>query len=210
MIKILVADDHAVVRRGLKQIVADEPDMAVLGEAQTAQETLDLVRKEDWDVVVLDISMPGRGGVDVLKELRQTRPGIAVLILSMHPEDQFAVRCLKAGAAGYMTKESASEELVAAIRKVVGGGKYVSQSLAEKLACGLERDAEGPLHQSLSDREYQVLCLIASGKTVNEIAGELSLSIKTISTYRARILEKMEMRTNAKLIRYAIENRLVD
>jgi DNA-binding NarL/FixJ family response regulator len=209
MIRILVADDHAIVRRGLRQIVADESDMEVVGEAQTTQEILDLARQEEWDVIVLNISMPGRGGFEALKALKQTHSKRPVLVLSMYPEDQFAVRAFRAGAAGYMTKESAPEELVQAVRKVVRGGKYVSPSLAEKLAAELGEDAERPPHEALSEREYHVLCLLASGKTVTQIAAEMSLSVKTISTYRARLLEKMRMKTNAEVTRYAIEHRLV-
>lgn len=209
MIRILVADDHAIVRRGLRQIVADESDMEVVGEAQTTQEILDLARQEEWDVIVLNISMPGRGGFEALKMLKQTHSKRPVLVLSMYPEDQFAVRAFRAGAAGYMTKESAPEELVQAIRKVVRGGKYVSPSLAEKLAAELGEDAERPPHEALSEREYHVLCLLASGKTVTQVAAEMSLSVKTISTYRARLLEKMRMKTNAEVTRYAIEHRLV-
>ncbi len=210
MVRILIADDHAVVRRGLKDILAEEVQTATFGEAQNASEVLQHVWKEDWDVVVLDISMPGRSGLDVLKDLKHARPQLPVLILSIHPEDQFAVRCLKAGASGYMTKESAPKELVKAIMKVIAGGKYVSPLLAEKLACDLETGIDKPLHETLSDREYQVMCMIGSGKTVSEIGKDLSLSPKTVSTYRSRILEKMKMRTNADLIRYAIENLLVD
>jgi DNA-binding NarL/FixJ family response regulator len=210
MIKILIADDHAVVRRGLKQILGEEPDMAVFGEARNAEEVLKNVREQNWDIVILDITMAGRSGLDVLKELKHTRPKLPVLFLSIHPEDQYAVRVLKAGAAGYMTKESAPEELVKAIRKVLRGGKYISPSLAEKLAFDLETDSEKPLHESLSDREYQVMCMIASGKTVKDIAEALYLSVKTISTYRERILGKMKMKTNAELTHYAIKNRLVD
>lgn len=209
MIRILIADDHAIVRRGLKQILAEESGMTVAGEAQNAQEVMDLVRKQAWDVLVLDIAMPGRGGLDVLKEIKPEYPQLPVLILSMHPEDQYAVRALKAGAAGYLTKESAPEELVKAIRKVLAGGKYVSTSLAEKLALALDTDTKKTPHETLSDREYQVMCLIASGKTVGEIADELSLSVKTISTYRARILEKMNLKSNAALTHYAVQQRLV-
>jgi len=209
MIRILVADDHAIVRRGLRQIVADESDMEVVGEAQTTQEILDLARQEEWDVIVLNISMPGRGGFEALKALKQTHSKRPVLVLSMYPEDQFAVRAFRAGAAGYMTKESAPEELVQAIRKVVRGGKYVSPSLAEKLAAELGEDTERPPHEALSEREYHVLCLLASGKTATQIAAEMSLSVKTISTYRVRLLEKMRMKTNAEVTRYAIEHRLV-
>ena len=210
MIKILIADDHAVVRRGLKQILAEEPNMAVFGEACNAQEVLKNVREQNWDIVILDITMPDRSGLEVLKELKNIRPKLPVLILSIHPEEQYAVRVLKAGAAGYMTKESAPEELVKAVRKVIRGSKYISPSLVEKLAFDLETDSEKPLHETLSDREYQVMCMIASGKTVKEIAKKLYLSVKTISTHRARILEKMKMKTNAELTHYAIKNRLVD
>ncbi|HEY3128450.1 MAG TPA: response regulator transcription factor [Acidobacteriota bacterium] len=209
MIKVLIADDHAVVRKGLKQILSDWPDMGELGEAQNADEVFDLVKRERWDIAILDIGMPGRGGLETLKDLKRLCPKLPVLVLSVYPEDQYGIRALRAGAAGYMTKESAPEELVKAIRKALAGGKYVSNSLAEKLARELATDAEVPLHQSLSDREYQVLCLIASGKAVGEIAEELSLSIKTISTYRVRILEKMHLKTNSEITRYAIENRLV-
>ncbi|HLE24594.1 MAG TPA: response regulator transcription factor, partial [Thermodesulfobacteriota bacterium] len=195
MIKILIADDHAVVRRGLKQILAEEPNMAVFGEACNAQEVLKNVREQNWDIVILDITMPDRSGLEVLKELKNIRPKLPVLILSIHPEEQYAVRVLKAGAAGYMTKESAPEELVKAVRKVIRGSKYISPSLVEKLAFDLETDSEKPLHETLSDREYQVMCMIASGKTVKEIAKKLYLSVKTISTHRARILGKMKMKT---------------
>jgi DNA-binding NarL/FixJ family response regulator len=210
MLKILIADDHPIVRKGLKQILSEESDMGVVGEAQNSQEVLELVRKQDWDIVILDITMPGRGGIDVLKELKHERPKLPVLMLSVHPEDQYAVRALKAHASGYMTKDSAPEELVKAIRKILRGGKYISSTLAEKLAFDLETETEKPLHETLSDREHQVLLMIASGKTVSEIAKELSLSVKTIDTYRARILEKMKMKTNAELTHYAIKNKLVE
>ncbi len=209
MIKILIADDHAVVRRGLKQILSEGSDMVVVEEASNGNEVLQSIRKQDFDVIVLDISMPDRSGLDVLMELKHMRPKLPVLLLSMYPEEQFAVRVLKAGAAGYMTKESAPDELVRAIRKVLGGGKYVSPSLAERLAYDLETDVGRPRHETLSDREFQVMCMIASGKTVTEIAKELSLSVKTISTYRTRILGKMSMKNNAELIHYAIQNRMV-
>lgn len=210
MTRIIIVDDHPVVRQGLKQILADEPDMIVTGEASNAQGLLEKVRKEKCDVVLLDITMPGRGGLDILKELRREHPKLSVLVLSIHPEDQFGPRVLKSGAAGYMTKESAPEELVKAIRRVAAGGKYISPSLAEKLASDLAGDSAKAPHEKLSDREYQVMSLIASGKTVNEISARLSLSKKTISTYRSRILEKMKIKTNAELIHYAIKNRLVD
>ncbi len=208
--KILLADDHAVVRHGLKQILAEVFKRASFGEARIAQEALDLVWKEDWDVVVLDITMPGRSGLDVLREIKRSRPKVPVLVLSMHPENQFAVRVLKRGAAGYMTKESAPEELVGAMKKVLAGGRYVSNSLAEKLATYLSSETSRPPQELLSDREFQVLRLLASGKIVSEIARELSLSVKTISTYRTRILEKMGLRNNAELMHYAIQHQLVE
>jgi two-component system invasion response regulator UvrY len=207
--KILLADDHAVVRHGLKQILADEFKRASFGEARNAHEALDLVWKEHWDVVVLDVTMPGRSGLEVLREIKKSKPRIPVLVLSMHPENQFAVRVLKRGASGYMTKESAPAELVGAIKKVLAGGRYVSNSLAEKLATYLASDQKPP-QELLSDREFQVLRLIASGKIVSEIARELSLSVKTISTYRTRILEKMGLRNNAELMHYAMQHQLVE
>jgi two-component system invasion response regulator UvrY len=210
MIKILIADDHAIVREGLKRIVAETTDMVVADEATSGQEVLEKVRNNEYNVVILDISMPGRGVVDILKQLKGQRPHLPILILSMHPEEQYAVRVLKAGAAGYLTKESAPDELITAIKRVSTGRKYVSSSLAEKLAFDLERDTELPYHETLSDREYQVLCMIASGKRVQEIAEELCLSVKTVSTYRSRILEKMKMKNNAELMRYAIKHGLVD
>ena len=210
MIKILVADDHAIVREGLKQIVADTSDMVVAGEAVDGPEVLTLVRKEAWDLILLDISMPGRGGIDILKDLKIEKPKLPVLVLSMHPEEQYAIRALKAGADGYLTKESAPEELIEAIRKVSRGGKYISATLAESLASHVGTNAEKPLHETLSDREYQVMLMIASGKTVTEIASELSLSVKTISTNRVRALRKMGMKTNAELTYYAIKHGLVE
>lgn len=209
MIKILIADDHAIVRRGLAQIVSEEPDMVVAGEAQNEEEVLSLLNNGEWDVVILDITMPGHSGLEVLRGLKQMRPTLPVLILSMHPEDQFAVRALKAGAAGYMTKEAAPDELVKAIRKVLEGGKYVSSTLAEKLVRGLAPPAERMPLEALSEREYQVMKMIASGWTVSTIAEELKLSVKTVSTYRARILAKMRLRSNAELTHYAIQNGLV-
>jgi two-component system invasion response regulator UvrY len=210
MIRALIADDHAVVRQGLKQILGDTPEMLVAGEATTGQEVLDKVRAETWDVVVLDISMPDRSGLDVLKQLRSERPKLPVLVLSMHSEDQYAVRVLKAGASGYLTKDSAPDELVKAIRKVVSGGTYVSSFLAEKLAFEIGTDSSRLPHETLSDREFQVLRLIAAGKSVTEIAAELYLSVKTVSTYRARVLQKMNLGTNAELIHYAMQNHLID
>jgi two-component system, NarL family, invasion response regulator UvrY len=209
MINILIADDHAIVREGLKRILADVPDMHVAGEASNGSEALDLVRKNKWDIVLLDISMPGRNGLDVLKLIKDEHPKLPVLMLSIYPEDQYAVRVLKAGASGYLTKESAPSQLVAAIRKVAQGGNYISQALAEKLVAGLQTNTDKNLHESLSDREFEILRLIASGKTLSQIAEQLLLSIKTVSTYRSRILEKMQMQNNAELTNYAIKNGLV-
>src|SRR5579859_7505439 len=210
MLKVLIADDHAVVRQGLRRILTEIPELNVVGEAQDGQSALSLVRAEPWDVLVLDLSMPGRGGLDILKEMKRLRPQMPVLVLSMHPEDQFAVRMLKAGAAGYLTKESAGNELVGAIEKVVSGGRYISSSLAERMASYLDLDVQKAPHERLSDREFLVLRMIASGKTVSQIAQELFLSVKTISTYRARVLEKMDMQNNAELTHYAVQKGLVD
>ena len=208
--KILITDDHAVVRQGLKLILADQFKCAEFGEARNAQEALNRVWKEKWDVVILDITMPGRNGLEVLKEIKRSRPKLPVLVLSMHPEDQFAVRLLKAGAAGYLTKESAGEELVGAIEKVTSGGRYISPSLAERMASYLDMDVRKAPHERLSDREFLVLRMIASGKAVSQIAKELSLSVATVSTYRARILEKMDLKNNAQLTHYAIQKCLVE
>jgi two-component system invasion response regulator UvrY len=209
--RVLIADDHAVVRRGLQQILADAFRDLEVGEASSGEAAIELANDNEWDIVVLDISMPGRSGLDALKEIKKNKPALPVLVLSIHPEDQFATRALRAGAAGYMTKETAPEELVNAIYKVMEGGKYVSAALAEKLAADLERDRAGvPPHQRLSDREYEVLLLIATGHTISEIADKFALSVKTISTYRARILEKTSLKSNADLVRYAIMHGLVE
>jgi DNA-binding NarL/FixJ family response regulator len=207
--RILIADDHAVVRRGLRQILAEAFKRSVFGEAANSHEALESVWKEPWDIVILDLTMPGRSGLDVLKEIKRARPKLPVLMLSMHPEDQFAVRLLKAGASGYMTKETAPAELVGAVNKAIAGGRYVSVPLAEKLASLIVRDENAAPHESLSDREFMILRLIASGKPVSVIARELSLSVKTISTYRARLLEKMHMDNNSELVHYAFQNQLV-
>ena len=207
---ILIADDHPLVRQGLKQLLGSEPDMAVVGEAKNADETLDLARKLEWDVLILDYSMPGGNGLVVLKELKRAYPRRPVLILSMHPEDAIAIAVLRAGAAGYINKECASEELPVALRKAVSGGKYVSPSLAEKLAVELGGAAHARPHESLSDREYRVMWMIASGKSISTIAEELFLSPNTISTYRIRILKKLKVETNADLVRYAIKHRLME
>lgn len=199
-----------VVRQGLKLILADHFKKAVFGEARNAQEALARIAREKWDVAVLDITMPGRSGLEVLKEMKRLRPKMPVLVLSMHPEDQFAVRMLKTGAAGYLTKESAAEELVGAIKKVVAGGRYISPSLAERMAAYLDIDVHKAPHERLSDREFLILRMIASGKAVGQIGRELCLSVKTISTYRARVLEKMDLKNNAELTHYAVQNGLVE
>lgn len=208
--RILIADDHEIFRHGLRGVLAEEFPAAEIGEAKDEQQTLDLAWKKKWDIVVLDITMPGRGGIEVLKEIKQARPKTPVLILSMHPEEQYATRVLKAGASGYITKGNASKEVVGAIQKIVAGGKYVSASLAEKLATELQQGAETPPHERLSDREYEVMKLIAMGKAVKEIASELSLSVQTVSTHRARLLKKMGLGGNAEVMRYAMRNKLVD
>lgn len=208
MIRVLIADDHAIVRKGFLQIVNETPDMRVVGEASNGQEILEKVRELDCDVLVLDISMPRFSGLESLREIRYLRPDLPVLILSMHSEDQYAIRSLKAGAAGYLNKETAIDELVVAIRKVVSGGKYLSVTAAEKIALEIGNNSEKAPHERLSNREYSVLLMIGSGKSISEIADELSLSVKTVSTYRTRILEKMGLNTNADLIRYVIENNL--
>ena len=204
-----MTDDHAVVRHGVKQILAEAFKNAVFGEARNAQEALEHIWREKWDVVVLDLSLPGRSGLELLREIRKSRPKLPVLILSMHPENEYAVRVLKRGAAGYLTKESAPEQLVGAVKKVLAGGRFISPALGERLAADLAFDGVQP-QESLSDREFQVLRLIASGKTVGEIGKELSLSVKTVSTYRARILEKMGLRNNAEVMRYAMRHQLVE
>jgi len=209
MIRILIADDHSIVRRGLKEILLEEfPDAEITGVSDGI-ELLRETRSSSWNIVISDLSMPGRNGLETLKQLREESPKLPVLILSMHPEDQYAIRALRAGAAGYLTKESASEELVNAVRKILSGKKYISGDVAEKLAENLEVDSTRALHEILSDREFDVLKMIASGKTVSEIAEGLSLSVTTVSTYRARILLKTKMKTNAELTHYAIENKLV-
>ncbi len=210
MLKILIADDHAIVREGLKQILAETADMVVAGEATNGQEVLELVRKKDFDLVLLDLAMPEKDGLDTLKELKLEKPNLPVLVLSIYPEEQYAVRVLRAGASGYLTKESAPDELIAAIRKVSRKGKYVSQSLGEKLASYLTADPDKPAHELLSDREYRVMLMIASGKTVTEIAEAIFLSVKTISTYRVRALRKMGMKNNAEFAYYAIKHGLLE
>lgn len=208
--RILIADDHAVVRQGLKQILAEEFKRAQFGEAANGQQALDHIWAQAWDIVVLDVTMPGRSGLEVLKEIKRARPQMPVLMLSMHPEDQFAMRLLKAGAAGYLNKESAPAELIGAVRKAMAGGRYLSPALAEKMAAFLVSDVQTLPHEKLSDREFMILRMIASGKPVGVIARELSLSIKTVSTYRVRLLEKMGLTNNAELVHYAFRHHLVD
>jgi len=210
LINILIVDDHAIVRKGIRQILLETSDKYAVEEACNGQEALEKVYKNNYDLVLMDISMPGRSGLDILKQLKQEKPKVPVIILSVYPEEQYAVRALKTGAAGYLTKESAPEELIRAIRKVSrGGGKYVTASIAEKLASAIGIDLEKLPHEDLSNREYQVLCMIASGKTATQISEELSLSVKTVSTYRTRILGKMGMKNNAELTHYAVKNSLV-
>lgn len=210
MIKMIIADDHTIVRAGLRELLSICPDMAKIDEAYDGQDLLKKVRKKKYDVILLDISMPGRNGIEILKQIKIERPNLPILVLSMHPEDQYAVRTLKAGASGYLTKNTTSDKLIEAIKTVHQGGKYITSSLAEVLAHNLSNDRETPLHKRLSDREYHVFCQIGSGKTVSQIASEMFLSAKTISTYRRRILSKMDMKNNAELIYYAIKNNLVN
>ena len=210
MLRILVADDHEVVRKGLMRVLEETLQPIRIDEARTGQEAVSKVWKSEYDLVVLDIKMPGKSGLDVLKEIKQHRPKLHVMILSMHPEEQFAIRAMRAGASGYLTKECAGDELVLAIRKALKGEKYISGSLAQILACELDSDSEKPSHEILSDREYQVMLMIASGKPVGAIAKELCLSVKTISSYRANILLKTRMKNNAEITHYAIQNKLVD
>lgn len=209
MIKLLVVDDHAIVRKGIQQIIAETTDIVVSAEARNGQEVMEKVAKNVYDLVLLDIAMPGRDGLEVLKELKKQRPKLAVLMLSMYPEEQYAIRALRSGASGYLTKESAPDELIAAIRKVSSGGKYISSSLAERIAHKLGNYSDAPVHEQLSDREYQIFIKLASGKSLTEIGDELALSAKTVSTYRARLLLKMNMKSNAEITRYAIENKIV-
>lgn len=210
-IHVLIADDHAIVRQGLRQILSDTEDLVVAGEASDGVQAMQLVRGAEWDVVLLDVSMPDRNGIDTLKLIKKEYPRLPVLILSMHPEEHYAIRALKAGASGYLSKQSAPEQLVTAIRQVASGKKYVSPSVAEALAAAITEDDDGrPPHERLSDREYQTLCMIASGKTLTQIGEELNLSVKTVSVYRARLLEKMKLKNNAELTHYGLKHGLVD
>ncbi|HVE50204.1 MAG TPA: response regulator transcription factor [Casimicrobiaceae bacterium] len=210
MIRILIADDHAIVRAGLKQFIADQLDMEVAGEAATGAETIALVRTQEFDIVLLDISMPDKNGIDTLKSIKHIKPELPVLILSAHAEEQYAVNLLRAGASGYINKETASTQLVGAVRTAVQGRKYVSPTLAQVLAEGISGNGDEPLHGSLSQREFQIFCKLAGGQAVSQIADELHLSVKTVSTYRTRVLEKMGMKSNADLTYYAVKNGLID
>jgi DNA-binding NarL/FixJ family response regulator len=210
MLRVLVADDHEVVRKGLMKVLAETLQPIKVDEARNGQEAVSKVWKSEYDLVVLDIKMPGKSGLDVLKEIKEHRPKLPVMILSMHPEEQFAIRAIRAGASGYLTKDCAGDEMVLAMRKVLKGEKYISGSLAQILAGELDNDPDKPPHEILSDREYQVMLLIASGKPVGAIAKELCLSVKTISSYRTNVLLKMKMKNNAEITHYAMQNKLVD
>jgi two-component system invasion response regulator UvrY len=210
MIDIVIVDDHAILRRGLTQIISENGDMKVVGEAETSAQALRLVREQPCDVMLLDITLPDRNGIETLKMVRKEHPKMQVLMLSMHPENQYALRALKAGAAGYLTKQSAASQLVSAIRQVNSGRKYVTPAVAEELANSIDRDSERPPHELLSMREYQTMCMIASGKSLTDMAQQMSLSVKTVSVYRARVLEKMRLKNNAEITHYAIKNALVE
>lgn len=209
MLRVLIADDHAIVRKGLKQIILNEYPSAFIGEVSDVESLVLQVVKQDWDVVICDISMPGRSGLEALRQVKDIKPEIPVLIMSMHPEDQYALRVLKAGASGYLNKDSVHDELIRAIQTVRIGRKYITSTIAEKLAGALSSDSDKQLHEQLSDREFDVFKMIAEGKTISEIATQLSLGATTVSTYRARILEKMSMKSNADMTRYALENKLI-
>ena len=210
MTRIVVADDHAIVREGLKQILASQPDFEIVAEASDGHEVMKRVRELDFDVLLLDMSMPGKSGVELIKQVKAEKPRLRVLVLTMHEEHQYAVRAIRAGASGYLTKEGASAQLVTALRKVASGGAYISAEVAEQLALNAMPDSQGPLHGTLSDREFQVFRMIAEGKSVSEIAERLSLSVKTVSTHKSNVLQKMNMTTTGELIRYALENNLVE
>jgi two-component system, NarL family, invasion response regulator UvrY len=209
-IRVIIADDHRIVRAGIKQIIEDCPDMAKADEAGDGQELLEKVRENSYDAVLLDVAMPGRSGLDILKQLKEEKCPVPVLVLSVYPEEQYAIRALKAGASGYLTKAAAPEELIEAIKKITGGRKYITESIAEHLASIIDQGSEKPPHENLSDREFQILCRIASGKPVSAIASEMFLNVKTVSTYRRRILDKMKMKNNSELTRYAVKNNLLD
>ena len=207
---VLIVDDHAVVRRGLAEILTDEFSGVEVGHADNVADARQCLRQQQWDLAIIDIALPEESGLMLLKEIRDVWPDLPVLVLSFHPEKRYALRALRAGAAGYLTKEAAPRELVSAVRKVLDGGKYVTQSIAERLAFKVEDGTGEAPHERLSDREYQVMVRIASGKTVSQIADEMRLSVNTISTYRSRLLDKMNMETNAEVTRYAVENELMD
>lgn len=210
MIRVMIADDHAIVRQGLKQILSSTEDIEVTGEAETGFQAVKIVRQHTFDVLLLDISLPDRNGIEILKQIKKDKSDLAVLMLSMHNEHEFAIRALKAGAAGYLNKQSAPAQLVVAIRQVASGNKYVSPAVAQELANTINSDSDQPPHANLSDREFQTLCLIATGKTLSDISDEMFLSPKTVSVYRGRVLEKLKLTNNSELIRYAIKNKLVD
>jgi len=210
MIRVVIADDHPIVREGLKQLLSAAPDLGVVGEAQNGHEVIQQVREQEFEVLVLDLSMPGKSGIELIRQVREERPKLRILVLSMHQEHQYAVRAIKAGAAGYLTKESAAAQLVPAIRKVAGGGAFVTSAVAEQLALSTMPHADIAPHQSLSDREFQVFRLLASGRSVSGIADELSLSVKTVSTHKARLMQKMNLNNPAELVRYALHHRLID
>lgn len=210
MIRVMIADDHAIVRQGLKQILSETSDISVTGEAETGFQAIKIVRQQEFDVMLLDISLPDRNGIEILKQIKKDQPNLMVLMLSMHNESEFALRSLKAGASGYLNKQSAPAQLVTAIRQVSEGNKYISPALAQELANAWATETDRPLHENLSDREYQTLCLIASGKSLSEISIEMCLSPKTVSVYRARMMEKLKISNNSELVRYAIKHKLVD
>jgi DNA-binding NarL/FixJ family response regulator len=210
MIRVVIADDHTIVREGLKQLLSAAPDLAVIGEAQNGQEVLQRVREDDFDVLLLDMSMPGRSGIELIRQVRGEKPKLRILVLTMHEEGQYAVRAIKAGAAGYLTKDSASAQLVVAIRKVAAGGAFISSGVAEQFALGAMAHTDRPPHTALSDREYQVFEMLVAGKSVTDIAERLNLSVKTVSTHKAHVMQKMNMTNQAELIRYAIGHRLVE
>jgi DNA-binding NarL/FixJ family response regulator len=210
MIRVVLADDHTIVREGLKQVLSAAGDIEVAGEARNGHEVMERVRGLDFDLLLLDMSMPGRSGIDLIKQVRAEKPKLKILVLSMHEENQYAVRAIRAGASGYLTKESASHQLLEAIRKVAGGGAFISAEVAQQLALGAMPNAEGPPHAALSDREYQIFLMIANGRSLSDIAAQLNLSVKTVSTHKTNILQKMNMSTPAELIRYALTHRLVD
>lgn len=211
MIRVMITDDHAIVRQGLKQILSETSDICVTGEAETGFQAIKIVRQHEFDVMLLDISLPDRNGIEILKQIKKDKPGLAIVMLSMHNENEFSIRALKAGASGYLNKQSAPAQLVTAIRQVAAGHKYITPALAEELANAITSGAsDQPLHATLSDREYQTLCMIAAGKGLTEISEEMCLSPKTVSVYRARLMEKLKLSNNSELIRYAIKHNLVD